>query len=135
MRGITGHGHYHRDEALEPLARVMYEPRPLAGVSGARTVSLGQEASSMIESVAEEVGRAILDLEMGSDEPVAEESAGVSAKAVRPLEFAGRIQNDNRYVNNNDSVNLDLDFQTTITVIISILLSYGGLEGILAYFL
>ncbi|KAK3350490.1 hypothetical protein B0H65DRAFT_536838 [Neurospora tetraspora] len=27
MRGITGYGHYPRDDALEPLVKVMYEPR------------------------------------------------------------------------------------------------------------
>ncbi|KAK1782927.1 hypothetical protein QBC45DRAFT_475036 [Copromyces sp. CBS 386.78] len=32
MRGITGHGHYPHDEALEPLARVMYEPTTIEGV-------------------------------------------------------------------------------------------------------
>ena len=32
MRGATGHGHFPRDEALEPLARVIYEPRTIEAV-------------------------------------------------------------------------------------------------------
>ncbi|KAK3397416.1 hypothetical protein B0T20DRAFT_441313 [Sordaria brevicollis] len=108
MRGVTSRGHSQGDEALEPLARVMYEPRPLRGVSGARTVSLGQEASTMLESVAEEMGS-------DGDEPVEEESAAQRGEemATRPLEidWAERAQHDNRHISSNDGTKTYLQYQ------------------------
>lgn len=123
MRGITGHGHYPRDEALEPLVRVMYEPR-------ATEPEPEPVQETTIEAVQEAVDRAIQEMMSEPAEETTTESAQeVTIQPLQFLELTEPVQDDNRYVDN------PLDLHTTIIVIIFILLLYGGLQGILGYIL
>lgn len=133
MRGITGHGHYPRDEALEPLVRLMYEP------SATETEPEPAQEMTTIEAVQEEVDKAIEEMSSGPAEeatmvePVQETADEPTQEAtIQPLQFlelTEPVQDDNRYVDS------PLDLHTTVTVIIFVLLLYGGLQGVLVYFL
>ncbi|ESA43581.1 hypothetical protein NCU16550 [Neurospora crassa OR74A] len=98
MRGITGHGHYPRDEALEPLVRLMYEPR------ATETEPEPAQETTTIEAVQEEVNKAIQEM---SSEPARETANEPTQEAViQPpefLELTEPVQDDNRQLISNDT--------------------------------
>lgn len=123
MRGITGHGHYPRDEALEPLVRLMYEP------TATETEPESAQKTTTIEAVQEEVNKAIKEMssEPAEETTMAEPTQEATIQPLHFLELTEPVQDDNRYVDN------PLDLHTTVTVIIFVLLLYGGLQGVLVY--
>ncbi|KAK3490605.1 uncharacterized protein B0T23DRAFT_360114 [Neurospora hispaniola] len=98
MRGITGHGHYPRDEALEPLVRLMYEPRV------SETEPEPAQETTTIEAVQEEVNKAIQEM---SSEPVQETAnEPIQEAIIQPpefLELTEPVQDDNRQLISNDT--------------------------------
>ncbi|EGO56691.1 hypothetical protein NEUTE1DRAFT_123175 [Neurospora tetrasperma FGSC 2508] len=107
IRGITGHGHYPRDEALEPLVRLMYEPR------ASETEPESTQETTTIEAVQEEVNKAIQEMSSGpAEETTMAEPARETANeptqevTIQPLQFlelTEPVQDDNRQLISNDT--------------------------------
>lgn len=122
MRGTTGHGHHPRgDEALEPLARVLYA-RP--GAEEMEVRGGGGSGGGGSEPAAED---SFLAASSAAEDEEEEEVGGARVHPLHPQMWV-----DNRYVFGTTT---PLDLHTAIVVAIFALLIIGGIDSILGYIL